>query len=76
MAGAFAGWSLHSSLLMIVGVIATLILSLVIIFKPHTASYLSQPYAVIEGLLLGSISSYKYCISFGHFGGMMDFITS
>lgn len=57
MAGAFAGWSLHSSLIMIVGVIATLILSLVIIFKPHTASYLSQPYAVIEGLLLGSISS-------------------
>lgn len=57
MIGAFVGWNLHSSLLMIAGVVFTLVLSLVMIFKPHTAVYLSQPYALIEGILLGSISS-------------------
>ncbi len=57
IAGASVGWNLQSGLLLIAGVIATLILSLVMIFKPHTATYLSQAYAITEGLLLGSISS-------------------
>ncbi len=55
--GAYLGWNLHSPAILISTLIINLILSLVIIFKPPTASYLSQPYAVIEGLLLGSISA-------------------
>jgi len=57
MAGAFAGWNSQSSGVLILSLIVSFVLSLVIIFKPHTATYLSQPYALIEGLLLGSISS-------------------
>ena len=37
--------------------IVALIMSLLIIFGPHRAPYLSQPYAFCEGLLLGAISS-------------------
>lgn len=55
--GAYLGWNLQSGLIMMASLVGALILSLVIIFKPTTASYLSQPYAVIEGLLLGTISS-------------------
>lgn len=61
--GACVGWNMQSPVIMIGGTIATLILALFCIFKPQTASYLSQPYALIEGLLLGSISaiySFKY----------------
>ncbi len=57
IAGAYLGWNMNSPVMMIASLIATLILSIVIIFKPPTAAYLSQPYAIIEGLLLGSISS-------------------
>ncbi len=57
IAGAALGWNLNSGFILFSTLIINLILSLVIIFKPPTASYLSQPYAVIEGLLLGSISS-------------------
>ncbi len=39
-----------------VGLIGGFILALVISFKPHTASYLSPVYAVLEGLALGGIS--------------------
>ncbi|MEZ0391501.1 MAG: Bax inhibitor-1/YccA family protein [Pseudobdellovibrionaceae bacterium] len=45
------------------GIIATLILSFVIIFKKATAPYLAPLYALGEGLLLGTISAifdYKY----------------
>ncbi len=55
--GAYFGWNMNSPVIMIAGFVATLILSLVIIFKPTTAPFLSQAYAVIEGLLLGSISA-------------------
>lgn len=61
--GAYFGWNSQSTGIMIIGLIVTAILTLVMIFKPQTASYLSQPYAVIEGVLLGSISyifSVKY----------------
>lgn len=63
VAGAYFGWNAGSFPLLLGSVLATLILSLVIIFKPHTASYLSQAYALLEGFLLGSISSvyaFKY----------------
>lgn len=55
--GAYFGWGLNSPMLMVGALVLTLILSLVIIFKPPTAAYLSQAYAVIEGFLLGSISA-------------------
>lgn len=54
---AVGGWNLHSGFLLMASLVFNLVLSLVIIFKPNTATYLSQPYAVLEGLLLGSISS-------------------
>ncbi len=38
--------------------IAGLVLSLIIIFKPQTAPYLTPVYAIIEGVVLGSISAY------------------
>ena len=57
MFGAYIGWTLQSPAIMIGALIVNLVLCLFIIFKPHTATYLSQPYAVIEGLLLGTISA-------------------
>jgi uncharacterized YccA/Bax inhibitor family protein len=63
MGGAYLGWNMQSGVLLIGSLIINLILALVMIFKPHTASYLSQPYAIMEGLLLGSISavySFRY----------------
>lgn len=55
--GAYLGWNMQSPVIMIAALIASLILSLFCIFKPQTASYLSQPYALTEGLLLGTISA-------------------
>lgn len=55
--GASVGWSLQSPLIMFAGAITALILSLFCIFKPQTSAYLSQPYALTEGLLLGTISA-------------------
>lgn len=61
--GAYFGWNTSSAGLLIAALIATLVLSLIIIFGPHRAAFLSQPYALAEGFLLGSISSmyqFKY----------------
>ena len=55
--GAVVGWGSSSSLVLIGSMIATLILSLLIVFGPQRAAYLSQPYAFLEGVLLGAISS-------------------
>ncbi|MGZ3691761.1 MAG: Bax inhibitor-1/YccA family protein [Pseudobdellovibrio sp.] len=55
--GAYLGWNVNSMGVMFLSLIINVVLSIVIIFKPPTASYLSQPYALIEGLLLGSISA-------------------
>lgn len=55
--GAFFGWESQQFPLFIPALLGNFILGLVIIFKPKTASYLSQPYAFIEGILLGSISA-------------------
>lgn len=55
--GAYFGWNIQSPVIMIGSLMVNIVLSLIIIFKPNTASYLSQPYAIIEGLLLGSVSS-------------------
>ncbi|MCB0368271.1 MAG: Bax inhibitor-1/YccA family protein [Bdellovibrionales bacterium] len=57
MGGGVFGWNMHSSLLLIGGLILNLILAFLIIFDPKKAAYLSQPYALAEGVLLGSISS-------------------
>lgn len=37
--------------------IMNLIIFLLIMFQPHRAAYLSQPYAILEGMLLGIIST-------------------
>jgi uncharacterized YccA/Bax inhibitor family protein len=61
--GAYFGWNTGSMGLLLGSFFTTFILSLVMIFKPHTSAYLSQPYAIMEGFLLGSISSvyaFKY----------------
>ena len=55
--GAAVGWGSSSSLVLFGSMIATLILSVLIIFGPQRAAYLSQPYAFLEGVLLGAISS-------------------
>lgn len=62
-AGAAIGWSGFSPILLIGSFIATLVLVFAISFKPERAAFLSQPYAFMEGLILGSISSmyaFKY----------------
>lgn len=63
IAGAYFGWNTGSMGLLLVSFLTALIMSLVIIFKPNTAPYLSQVYALTEGFLLGTISSvyaFKY----------------
>ncbi len=61
-AGAF--WSWHviptgaASLWMLVGSIGTLILALITCFNPKAAPYTTPIYAGLEGLLLGTISSF------------------
>ncbi len=57
ISGAYLGWSAQSPVVLFGSLILSFILSLVIIFKPHTAPYLSQPYALCEGILLGTISA-------------------
>lgn len=57
IAGAYFGWEAQSPVIIFGSLIVSLILSLVVIFKPHTAPYLSQPYAMFEGILLGAISA-------------------
>jgi uncharacterized YccA/Bax inhibitor family protein len=57
MAGGVLGWSVQNSALLIGSLIANLILAILIIFDPPKSVYLSQPYALIEGILLGSISA-------------------
>jgi uncharacterized YccA/Bax inhibitor family protein len=57
IAGATLGWDSQSSLLLISSFIANLVLAMLIIFGPQRAPYLSQTYALSEGILLGSISS-------------------
>jgi uncharacterized YccA/Bax inhibitor family protein len=54
--GAVLGWGAFSPILLIASVVATLILVFMISRKPERAAYLSQVYAVAEGLILGSIS--------------------
>ncbi|HWU42606.1 MAG TPA: Bax inhibitor-1/YccA family protein [Bdellovibrio sp.] len=56
--GAGLGWNLESPILLFGSLIGALILSFVIIFNPPRAAYLSQVYAFLEGILLGSISSF------------------
>ncbi len=63
ISGAYFGWNTGSMGALLGSFLATLIMSIIIIFKPKTASYLSQVYALMEGFLLGSISStyaFKY----------------
>lgn len=55
--GAMFGWNQHSALLLFGSLIVNLGLVFAISFKPQRASFLSQPYAFLEGTLLGSISS-------------------
>jgi uncharacterized YccA/Bax inhibitor family protein len=55
--GAYFGWNALSPVILFGSLIVSFILSLVIIFSPSKATFLSQPYAFIEGILLGSISS-------------------
>ncbi|MBC7464441.1 MAG: Bax inhibitor-1/YccA family protein [Bdellovibrio sp.] len=57
IAGAYIGWNTPSPLMLIVSFIATLVLVFLISFKPERAAYLSQPYALMEGMILGTISS-------------------
>lgn len=63
IAGAAVSWNTHSTGLLYGTLLVNFIMALVMIFNPPTASYLSQPYAFIEGLLLGSISS-VYAMSY------------
>lgn len=58
MCGAYFGWSMNSPLIMIGALVVNFVLCLFMIFKPPTATYLSQTYAVLEGLVLGSISAF------------------
>lgn len=55
-AGAFVGWTMPPMFMMI-SFVATLVLVFLISFKPERASFLSQPYAFLEGTILGSISA-------------------
>jgi len=55
--GAMFGWNSNSGVLIFGSVIVSLILCFAIMFGPQRAAYLSQIYAVTEGVLLGSISS-------------------
>ncbi len=57
MIGAYFGWNALSPVILFGSFAISFILSLVIIFSPSKATFLSQPYAFIEGILLGSISS-------------------
>ncbi len=57
IAGACLGWNTNSMGIMMISFAAALLLSIVIIFKPQSAVYLSQGYAFAEGVLLGSISA-------------------
>lgn len=57
IAGAVVGWGSSSIVVLLGSMITTLILSFLIIFGPQRAAYLSQPYAFLEGILLGSVSS-------------------
>lgn len=50
MSYAFGGW--------VVGMIGSLILGLVITFKPNSAPALAVPYSAFEGLFLGAVSFY------------------
>ena len=54
--GASLGWGLQSTEVLIGSLLVALVLSVLIIFKPERAAYLSQIYAFAEGILLGSIS--------------------
>jgi uncharacterized YccA/Bax inhibitor family protein len=57
VAGASMGWETNSPLLVGISFVASLVFSLLIIFGPQRAAYLSQAYAFSEGILLGSISA-------------------
>lgn len=57
IAGAIVGWNSMSFGLMIVLLLVNLGLVFMISRQPQRASFLSQPYALIEGFVLGSISS-------------------
>ncbi len=57
VAGAVLGWNSTSPALLVCDLIFCLVTSFLIAFKPVRASYLSQPYALGEGVLLGMISS-------------------
>jgi len=57
IAGASVGWSGASPVLLVAAFLGTLILSMLIIFGPQRAVYLSQAYAFGEGVLLGTISA-------------------
>lgn len=42
----------------IVGAVASLVLGLIVAFKPNTSSMLAMPYAAMQGLFMGGISAY------------------
>ncbi|MFZ3231171.1 MAG: Bax inhibitor-1/YccA family protein [Pseudobdellovibrio sp.] len=56
--GAVIGWNSPSPMLMIMFLIATLVLVFMISRKPERAAVMSQPYALMEGMILGAISSF------------------
>lgn len=58
LAGASVSWYMAATTpaLLILGLIGSLILALVTIFKPTVAMYTAPGYALFEGLLLGAIS--------------------
>lgn len=61
--GASGAWILvekgiiHPGLLLIVGMLGSLVLSLILMFKSSLAKWLSTPFAVLEGLFLGALST-------------------
>lgn len=61
--GACFGWGMSNPIILIGSLVVGLILCFVIIFNPQRAPVLAPAYAIVEGVLLGSISTvyaYKY----------------
>jgi uncharacterized YccA/Bax inhibitor family protein len=55
-AGATVGWLSHSIVLLFVGLIGGLVLGIWTSFKPSVAPYTAPAYAIVEGLLVGTVS--------------------
>jgi len=55
--GATFGWNVPSMGIAVIFMIAAIVLVIMISRKPERATFLSQPYALMEGFILGTISS-------------------